>query len=488
MNTAFAVSRDNRFSGNSDPRSLFLTPQSRKTLDDLANAVEARKGLLLVTGETGAGKTTLLHWLLNSLELRRIPRTFIFNSRLEISELYDYMLAGFELPHGPCVQGSSFTRLNDWLLSCHRMNAPAVLIVDEAQGLSVQVLEEIRMLLNLQVAGQPLLQIVLSGQPELEAKLNRLDLRQLRQRIALRCKVAPFNREETRSYIQQRLRTSPRSVPAFGPEALEAVYFYSRGIPRVVNILCEQSLLVVSSSNPPSVSVSIVEEVAHTYEFDDLKPLSPRANVDNSVPANPTNVLPPLALAPEISAMNDRSQVKDRCDVNHHSRATEPSPADDRSDVVDDPRDPSKDATKQLIRKLPKWPVLNFPLSSAAPQRVPAAADSMPISVVQSTAPHHALHPPYIWLPARRPFLQKLRQFFSRIAQFVPRKFDWIPSLPSGWLLPRWNFERRGRISSIAVVPASRRIGSSVLRWLKEPHKSSRASRKVAHNRAASSG
>ena len=151
-----------------------------------------------------------------------------------------------------------------------------MLIVDEAQNLTYPVLEEIRMLTNLETSTEKLLQIVLSGQPELEEKLKLPQLRQLRQRIMLRCKTGPLSREQTHDYIAERLRIAGASGELiFSPKAVETVHLYSLGIPRVINLLCEHSLINAYVEQERPISARIVEDVAHEFQLDEVEPTAP---------------------------------------------------------------------------------------------------------------------------------------------------------------------------------------------------------------------
>jgi general secretion pathway protein A len=193
--------REHPFSINPDPRYLFLTPQTQRALDQLTYGILSRQGLILLTGEVGTGKTTVINRVRDWLHERQIPTAFIFNSHLDTGQLFDCILAGFGVPPTPQLSGDAYQRLNQWLCVRYRAGELPVLIVDEAQGLTMHVLEEIRMLLNSETPHGKLLQIVLAGQPELEAKLNRPELRQLKQRITFRCKTESLTVQETRGYI-----------------------------------------------------------------------------------------------------------------------------------------------------------------------------------------------------------------------------------------------------------------------------------------------
>lgn len=268
--------RESPFNVNPDPRYLFLTRQIQEALAGLTYGIQNRKGFILLTGEVGTGKTTLLNRLLDWLRGRRAKTAYIFNSRLDVNQLFDFIMAEFEIPCESREKSQVLLRLNQWLLERYRAGETAVLIVDEAQNLSSEVLEEIRLLTNLETSTEKLLQIVLTGQPELEQKLKMPELRQLRQRITLRCHTAPLSLEETFGYIAERLRIAgANGEPIFSKEAIETIHSFSRGIPRVVNLLCEHSLVnsYVDSLRP--VPAHLVEEVAREFQLDEIEPTSP---------------------------------------------------------------------------------------------------------------------------------------------------------------------------------------------------------------------
>jgi general secretion pathway protein A len=269
---------DNPFRANPDPRYLFLTQQTQESLDQLMEGIRARKGLLLLTGEVGTGKTLLLNHLMEWLDHERIPKAFIFNSHLKVSELFDLILTDFGIPFVP-QRGTPLAHFTDWLQDRFCAGETAVLIVDEAQGLALNVIEELCMLLNLQTPQGNLLQIILCGQPEFEEMLQSPGLRQIRQRVAVRCRTVPLTLEETRAYIRNRLRlagTSDADTAIFHPEALQASFLYSGGIPRVLNLLCEQALMRASRDHIRPVPGNIVGEVAHRFQLDGGRPLGAR--------------------------------------------------------------------------------------------------------------------------------------------------------------------------------------------------------------------
>jgi general secretion pathway protein A len=261
--------RENPFKINPDPRFLFVTDQARATSDELAYAVRTRKGLILLTGEVGTGKTMLIRRLLDWLAEQKMPTALIFNSHIEPKHLLDFILNDFGVPCASNLKSEKLIALNRWLLERYRAGQIPVLIVDEAQGLEPAALEEIRLLLNFETPREKLLQIVLAGQPELEIKLKRHDLRQLRQRITIRCRTAPLSLEQTHGYIRERLRVAGADGHLiFEPDAVGCVYAYSRGIPRVINVLCEHSLVNACADGSTTVSPSAVEQAAHDCQLD----------------------------------------------------------------------------------------------------------------------------------------------------------------------------------------------------------------------------
>ena len=262
--------RANPFNVNPDPRYLFLTRHTEEALACLTYGIQSRKGFVLLTGEVGTGKTTLINKLLEWLRLQQVATAFIFNSRMNVPQFLDYMMADFGIQCDSKSKSHILQRLYNWLLDRYRAGETAVLIVDEAQNLTDEVLEEIRMLTNLETFTEKLLQIVLVGQPELETKLKMPQLRQLRQRLTLRAKTHPLTLEETKAYVQQRLRiagSDGRQI--FDGDALNSIHKYSNGIPRVVNLLCEHCLVSAFVDQKPTINESIVDAVARDFDLSD---------------------------------------------------------------------------------------------------------------------------------------------------------------------------------------------------------------------------
>jgi general secretion pathway protein A len=261
--------RENPFKINPDPRFLFITDEARATAAELAYAIRTRKGLILLTGEVGTGKTMLIRRLLDWLAEQKMPTALIFNSHIKPDHLLDFILNDFAIPCASNRKSDKLLALHGWLLERYRAAQTPVLIVDEAQGLDLATLEEIRLLLNLETPREKLLQIVLAGQPELETKLKRHELRQLRQRITIRCRTAPLTPEQTHGYIRERLRVAgANGSPIFEPDAVGCIHAYSRGIPRVINVLCEHSLINACADGIGTISPDAVERAARDCQLD----------------------------------------------------------------------------------------------------------------------------------------------------------------------------------------------------------------------------
>src|ERR1700732_1022402 len=259
--------KENPFNVNPDPRYLYLTKQIEEALTGLMYGIQTRKGFITLTGEVGTGKTTLVNRLLDWLHHRRARTAFLFNSRMNTSELFDFILAEFDIPCETKSKSQQLMKLNQWLLERYRAGETVVLVIDEAQNLTYPVLEEVRLLTNLETSTEKLLQIVLSGQPELEERLKLPQVRQLRQRIMLRCKTTPLSKTQTQEYIAERLRIAGAAGEViFSPKAVETIHVYSLGIPRVINLLCEHSLVNAFVDHERPIQPKTVEAVAHEFQ------------------------------------------------------------------------------------------------------------------------------------------------------------------------------------------------------------------------------
>lgn len=286
----------NPFNLNPDPRFLYESRIVEEALACLKYGIESRKGFVMLTGEVGTGKTTLLNKLLRFLRAKGISTAYVFNPRLTVMEFLQYTMADFGLAVDSNGKAVMLQRLNQFLLERYAAGRTAVLIVDEAQNLSADALEEIRMLTNLETSTEKLLQIVLCGQPELEEKMKDPALRQLRQRVAIRARTQPLSLEETGKYIQVRLTIAGcSSEPIFSPEAITAIYTYSRGIPRVINLLCEHCLITGFADQSRLIPASLVHPVAREFELDVIAPVASRPGESLSM----------------IDALNDLADIRE---------------------------------------------------------------------------------------------------------------------------------------------------------------------------------
>ncbi|NDQ56053.1 MAG: AAA family ATPase [Acidipila sp.] len=275
--------RENPFNVNPDPRFLFPTRHTEEALAVLTYGIQSRKGFIMLSGEVGTGKTTLLNKLLDWLHRENVATAFVFNPRLNVMQFMDFMMADFGIVCDSKMKSQVLLKLNSWLLERYRAGETAVLIVDEAQNLSPQVLEEIRLLTNLETSTEKLLQIVLCGQPELEHKLNQPQLRQLRQRITLRCRTHSLTPEETAGYIADRLRVAGADgAVIFTPEAIDAVQQYSRGIPRVINLLCEHGLISGFVDQKRPIQAETITEVAREFDLHEIDPIAQPVTVQTN--------------------------------------------------------------------------------------------------------------------------------------------------------------------------------------------------------------
>ena len=268
MYTRFFKLKKSPFGSSPDPEFLYMMPPTLEALAGLEYGISARKGILVLTGEVGTGKTTLLRATLDKFSGNHVFTSFVFNPRLEVLDFLEFVLADFGLTPGSRTKSGMLVQLNRWLVECYRHRETCVLIVDEAQNCSWELLEEIRLLTNLETSSEKLLQIVLSGQPELEVKLRQNDARQLRQRVALWCRTYPLTQEQTALYIRERLKLAGTFETIFLPDAEALIFRVSEGIPRVINLLCEHALILAFVEQVRTIAAPIVAAVARDIDPD----------------------------------------------------------------------------------------------------------------------------------------------------------------------------------------------------------------------------
>jgi general secretion pathway protein A len=247
-----------------DPSFLYLSASHREGLAQLSYGIRARKGFVVLTGEVGTGKTTLVHALLNDLN-GSCQTALIFSTIVSPADLLRSVCEEFGLvePKSPLDEIHDYlVSLNEFLLESYRKNENCALIIDEAQNLSAEVLESIRLLSNFETSKDKLLQILLVGQPELAVRLNSPELRQLKQRVMLRHHLRALSLQECCEYVSNRLKIAGGDRTLFTPSALENIYMYSGGIPRLVNVLCDNALLTGYALGRKEIDAPIIKEVA----------------------------------------------------------------------------------------------------------------------------------------------------------------------------------------------------------------------------------
>ena len=250
-----------------DPRFIYFTPSHTEVMANLHYGIESGKGLVVVTGEVGTGKTTILRWMMQRLD-RTVLVAYIFNPRFSVTEFYQHVASLLDIQKWE-TKPELLVELGKALESRHSRGLRTVLIIDEAQGLSPAVLEEIRLLSNFESDTAKQLQIVLTGQPELREVLNDPDLRQLKQRVALRCVIKALPTvEETDRYITSRLLVAgAERTDIFSAAAIDYIYRCTEGIPRNINNLCDNSLLAGYAAGDMTIDRSIIEEVAESLDM-----------------------------------------------------------------------------------------------------------------------------------------------------------------------------------------------------------------------------
>jgi type II secretory pathway predicted ATPase ExeA len=273
------------FGSSPDPRFLYVMPQIRETLACLQYGIAARKGFVVMTGEVGTGKTTLLKTVLSRFDSDRVSTAFVFNPRLDVLDLFEFVLTDFGITPIARTKSAMLIQLNRWLVERFRNNGVCVIVIDEAQNLSGELLEEVRLLTNLETSSEKLVQIVLAGQPELEEKLRDPSVRQLRQRVWMWCKTRSLTSQETEAYIGQRLQAAGATDRVLTDDAVHLVHAYSKGVPRLINLICEHALISAYVEQVKPVPVRIIEAAALELVLD-RRPfvISPEA-LDDS-PAN----------------------------------------------------------------------------------------------------------------------------------------------------------------------------------------------------------
>jgi general secretion pathway protein A len=262
MYNAFFGFSESPFSLSPDPAFFYRSEQHEEALANLVYGVQARKGFIVLSGEVGTGKTTMLECLRDYLESQYIEFAFLFNSRVNVEQFFEMIAYDLDLPCQRTSKTDVLFALNQLLVEQAQEGRTVVLIVDEAHNLEWEVLEEIRLLGNLENRNGKLLQIILSGQPELDRKLDAPNLRQLKQRIVLRCNLQPFTLRDAVEYMESRLeRVGMPEQEVFSEELMAEIHLRSQGIPRVINALCDNLLLTAFAMETKVCTLEMLDEV-----------------------------------------------------------------------------------------------------------------------------------------------------------------------------------------------------------------------------------
>lgn len=469
MYNSFFSLRESPFNVNVDPRFFFPTAQTGEALQRLAYGIQNRKGLILLTGEVGTGKTMMLNQLLDWLRQLRTPTAFVFNSNLGEGDLFNLMACDFGITTQPNDTTNLPIRLNRWLLDSYRARVTPVLIVDEAQGLSFERLEEIRLLLNIETACEKMLQIVFAGQPELEDRLNQPEGRQIRQRIAVRCKINPLTLEQTHGYIEQRLRIAGATgEPIFQCQAMDAVYSYSRGIPRLINLICEHSLINAYVDQLRPVPARTVEAVAEEFQLDEVySSFVPLAS------SSPTAISAVMQLAVDAarkqrpaSAEQIETQRAHAAVAGGSCRFPAVSPNGPPAPMFSDTQAFSSTPAISVAPVSPGIPLTSTPVSpnlhrSHWPLVLPASAPVQQVSAL-AIAPRSSTS-----TAAATP--RDTTRPVPQVQSVHDRQRHWVHPHTARRTLRDWWSARRDECLSLVNAPALRRVTSSFLQWLSTP-------------------
>jgi general secretion pathway protein A len=307
-----------------NPRYLYLTPMHREALAAVQYGITARRGIVIVVGEAGTGKTTIVRAALRALKGQKVRHTYLNNPALTRAEFMQFLARAFGLGEDAATSKVDLlSELTAKLARYHGDDTTTVLIVDEAQSLPHDLLEEIRLLANIETSTAKLLQVVLVGQPELSERLNDTSLRQLKQRVAIRAILEPLDLRATSSFIAGRLRVAGGQPAAiFTPQAVEMIYRYSAGVARTINVICDNALLAGFATDAKPIGPAVIEEVARDFDLkqhdaggrlvlaDQLQrpaaaPAAPAAPAASAAPAAP----PPIRRGEPAAALPERPPV-----------------------------------------------------------------------------------------------------------------------------------------------------------------------------------
>jgi general secretion pathway protein A len=269
MYNAFFGFTESPFNLSPDPAFFFRSEQHEEALANLVYGVQARKGFIVLAGEVGTGKTTMLECLRDYLESQYIEFAFLFNSRVNCEQFFEMIAYDLNLPCARTSKTEVLFALNQLLVEQAQLGRTVVLIVDEAHNLEWDVLEEIRLLGNLENRNGKLLQIILAGQPELDRKLDAPNLRQLKQRIVLRCNLRAFTLRDAVEYIQSRLeKAGMPNQTVFSEELMAEIHLRAQGTPRLINAICDNLLLTAFAEEQKVCTKKMLDEISHDLRLE----------------------------------------------------------------------------------------------------------------------------------------------------------------------------------------------------------------------------
>jgi len=259
------------FNLSPDPRFYYPTLGHNEALANLSYGIAKRKGFIVLTGEVGTGKTLLIRYLIEALIKTKVQYAYVFNPRLSSDDFLHYIVSDLGVKDIKTTRSEMLLQFNHYLIDLYRRGSTAALLIDEAHQLSSELLEEIRLLTNIETSQQKLLQIVLVGQPELDETLDSIELRQLKQRVALRCRLQPLDDADVHGYIVRRLQLAgagERAEQIFPEAALKRILHHSRGIPRLINAICDSALVNGYARREPAIQPDQIEEVLNDLRLE----------------------------------------------------------------------------------------------------------------------------------------------------------------------------------------------------------------------------
>jgi general secretion pathway protein A len=267
MYTKYYGLKERPFEISPDPKYFYMGENHREALAHLIYAVEAGKGFSVITGEVGTGKTTIVQILLKRMD-GSVRTAHIFNPKMSAIDLLRYICSDLGVKIDPAIsKGQVLAKLHQYLLECYTRSEKVVLMIDEAQALTPALLEEIRLLTNLETPRSKLMQVILLGQPELDKILMDYSYRQLKQRITVRFQLNRLNKYETGEYVRHRLRgAGSRNMDLFDKGAVNRIYEYSKGIPRIINTVCDNALLTGYATEKKIIDKTIIKDVICSLE------------------------------------------------------------------------------------------------------------------------------------------------------------------------------------------------------------------------------